>query len=238
MLVVIRYCWLVLVLFGLHACRAEFRIGNPIELPDERLEYTYDFESGAQGWRAGFSDYDTELSAFFSLQSGVRSIPNTGQDGFYLAGTNRSDDLFMFIKIRLTGLTRVQRYRADVTLDMVSNAGENCVGAGGPPGEAVYVKFGFAEIEPAQAGYYLNVDKGNQSTSGTNANVIGNVASAQSDCSGQTLGRKTLQTTASNSLEFSTDSQGRIWLFVGTDSGFEGRTEIYYDRVTITLSAI
>lgn len=33
----------------------------------------------------------------------------------------------------------------------------------------------------------------------------------------------------------STNERGELWLFVGTDSGFEGRTDVYYDRVEVTF---
>ncbi|MBP1927737.1 hypothetical protein J2741_000284 [Methanolinea mesophila] len=31
------------------------------------------------------------------------------------------------------------------------------------------------------------------------------------------------------------DNDGRIWVIIGTDSGFEGPTTVYYDTVEITL---
>ena len=33
-----------------------------------------------------------------------------------------------------------------------------------------------------------------------------------------------------------TDGDGRVWLIVGTDSGFEGLTRLYYDRISFTLT--
>lgn len=216
----------------LHACNADIRLGNGNL--SERLRF--DFENGAQGWQAGFSDYDTELAAGFDLQSGVRAIPESNNSGFYLAGTNQSDDLFMFIKSRFRGLQQSTRYVASVTLDIVSNAGAGCAGIGGSPGESVYLKFGFAESEPQQAGYDLNVAKGNQSNGGTNANVLGNIAVNDLNCDGTSLGNKTVTTTRQTELEFTTDADGRIWLFIGTDSGFEGRTELYFDEIELTVA--
>ena len=32
------------------------------------------------------------------------------------------------------------------------------------------------------------------------------------------------------------DAAGKIWVFVGTDSGFEGRTTLYYSKITVTVS--
>lgn len=32
------------------------------------------------------------------------------------------------------------------------------------------------------------------------------------------------------------DDSGGAWLIVGTDSGFEGLTRLYYDRISFTLT--
>lgn len=217
----------------LSACNADIRIGNGFATEERQI---FDFESGPQGWIAGFSDYDVNNAAIFNLQSGVTALPNdTSRKGFRLAGNNASDDLFMFITSRFRGLRVSTRYTADVVVELISNAGANCAGIGGAPGESVYVKFGFAEQQPMQEGYFLNVDKGNQSNGGAQASVIGNVAIANLDCSGVSFGRKTVQTTLQSRLEFTTTSDGRIWLFLGTDSGFEGRTDIYFDSIDIRV---
>jgi hypothetical protein len=40
-----------------------------------------------------------------------------------------------------------------------------------------------------------------------------------------------------NSRLFSitTNSSGEVWIIIGTDSGFEARTELYYNKITITF---
>ena len=35
-----------------------------------------------------------------------------------------------------------------------------------------------------------------------------------------------------------TDGAGTLWVFVGTDSGFEGATAVYYSRIEIKLEPI
>ncbi|WP_438864763.1 hypothetical protein [Neptunicella sp.] len=196
----------------------------------------FDFETGKQGWEAAYSDYPSDDADTFELSSGILTLPDdSSQNGFFMGGTNRSDDLFMFIKSRFIGLQGSARYIAKVSIDLISNAGDNCFGAGGAPGESVYVKFGFGETEPKQSDYYLNVDKGNQSTDGTNAHVVGNVVVPGLACEGGDFGAKTISTTSETQLEFTSNADGSIWLFVGTDSGYEGRTEVYYDNISITV---
>jgi hypothetical protein len=34
----------------------------------------------------------------------------------------------------------------------------------------------------------------------------------------------------------STSDEGELWLFIGVDSGFEGRTDLYYDTVGVVLT--
>lgn len=210
-----------------------------INLPDEPLTFNSDFETGAQGWVAGFSDYpsDYEDLSIYELASGVMSLPeDTTKHAFYLAGHNRSDDLFMFIKTKATGLQASTRYVANINIALLSSAGDNCFGIGGSPGNSVFVKFGFAEIEPQQADYYLNVDKGNQAVGGANAHVLGNIAVAGAECESETFSTKVIESTNDNQLAFTSNADGSIWFFVGTDSGHEGMTKLYYDNLSITLT--
>ena len=39
-------------------------------------------------------------------------------------------------------------------------------------------------------------------------------------------------------LSVSTGGEGRVWLIVGTDSGFEGLSAFYYSRISYTLSIV
>ena len=199
---------------------------------------SYDFNQGAQFWQAGFADYPSDNADIYQLESGIRNVPPGFRGkGFYLAGMNRSDDLFMYIKKQITGLEPSTRYQLSVAVSFLTDAGADCVGIGGAPGEAVYLKFGYAASEPQQAGYYLNVDKGNQSQDGTNGRVIGNIASPMIGCDGQNFASKTVNGN-STPLQFTSNTNGTIWVFIGTDSGFEGLTRLYYQEVELRIRAI
>ena len=39
-------------------------------------------------------------------------------------------------------------------------------------------------------------------------------------------------------MSVDTDSEGRVWLIIGTDSGFEGLSAFYYSRISCTLSIV
>lgn len=214
-------------------------VGCNVDLnPEEGRAFNYDFNAGAQGWTVGFSDYPVDNAEIFELESGIKKLPQNAQkSGFLLSGMNRSDDLFMFLKRQFSGLEPSTKYYARVRVSFVTNAGVGCMGIGGSPGEGVYLKFGYGDKEPKQDGYYLNLDKGNQAQSGTHAKIIGNIATSGADCYGEKFAEKTVQTTTLERVPVYSDAKGQTWLFVGTDSGHEGLTVLYYTSIEIALES-
>ena len=79
----------------------------------------------------------------------------------------------------------------------------------------------------------MNIDKGNQASEGESMINLGNVA--HPDVAGNEYRIKTLDN-AGRPLEAVSDSEGGVWLIVGTDSGFEGLSAFYYARITYTLT--
>jgi hypothetical protein len=204
---------------------------------DSSHEFYTDFNKSTDGWMHGFSDFEPTLSEGFEFRFGVNTIPVApDRKGFLLSAQNRSDDLFMFLKTRLTGLTPNERYSLHANVSFYSNGGAGCVGIGGAPGENVYLKVGHSIAEPRQIGYDLNVDKGGQSDSGRNALFIGNVAVDGIGCSGTALGKKSVSTDNQQPLTVETDATGAVWVFIGTDSGFEGLTTLYYETIKLQLT--
>lgn len=203
--------------------------------------FTFDFGQGTQGWTTGFSDYPVGQEQFFQLDSGLRNLPpppDQNRTGILLSGNNHSDDLFMFLTGRLNGLKPDQNYSLQVLVEFATNAGSDCIGIGGSPGDSVFVKVGASTIEPqaqAVAGRYaMNLDKGNQATGGSDAIVVGNVANGLTDCANPVYTMKTLQNTQ-GTFTAKTDSHGTIWVMAGTDSGYEGITALYYTKIVVTL---
>jgi hypothetical protein len=71
-----------------------------------------------------------------ALPAGVEPTGN----GYYIAGNNHSDDLFMFLKRKLGPADGVQpntAYRLKFKIVFASNAPSGCLGIGGAPGEGV-----------------------------------------------------------------------------------------------------
>lgn len=202
--------------------------------------FTYDFSTSQYGWIGGFADHPDTSATDYNLIYSRTNLPaplNTSKQALKIGGTNRSDDLFMYIKKKIEGLEPNKTYKIKFEVDFASNAPTNQVGVGGAP-DAVWMKAGAMLIEPesifqSSAGLYLmNLDKGNQSTDGANMYNIGTIGVSDNTNQYTQISRN------NNSRLFSitTNSSGEVWIIIGTDSGFEARTELYYNKITITFN--
>jgi hypothetical protein len=213
-----------------------------LSAPEDVVELVFTFEQGPEDWRGAFADYPSGREQDFRLAYEHRALPEetgTQGKGLYLAGDNRSDDLFMFLTREVTGLRPQAAYAATFELVLASSAGSGCTGIGGAPGESVYLKVGASRTEPrgvpdAEGSVRLDVDKGAQSTGGENAQVIGNIANGLAQCP-NTPFRSITRSNLGTPFLITTDERGVLWLLVGTDSGFEGTTQLYYDSIRVLL---
>ncbi len=203
--------------------------------------FTFDFETDAQGWQADWADYPVTDSVFYELESKHTSLPSyivPNQKGIFIKGFNRSDDLFMFLKKRLTGLLPNQRYALQFQLEMASDAPTNAIGVGGSPG--LTIKVGAVPFEPIKVVelvggtrfYVMNIDKGNQSIPGSQMDTIGKTSVSD------TTTRFTLINRQNKKAFFATtNGNGELWAIVGTESAFEGFSALYYSKIVLTLTA-
>lgn len=203
-------------------------------------QFSFNFTNNADGWNVGFADLPVDYEpSIYQLEYAHRPLPNSlSGSGIYVQGHNRSDDLFMYLKRQVSGLRPNTSYMVSATIDLVTNVSAGLIGIGGSPGESVFVKAGASTIEPipvegANQHLRMNIDKGNQSQGGESMVVVGNVA--HDGGQGREFRIKTLDN-RNQPLMVQTDSDGSAWLIVGTDSGFEGRTSIYYPRISFTLT--
>ena len=204
--------------------------------------FTFDFDRGPQGFVAGFADYPPARSRDYDLVFDYRSLPAPleSRSGLFISGDNLSADLFMFFKGPVDGLAP-GHYQATVSLEIATDTPSGCVGIGGPPGESVAVKGSATEVEPVpvlEDSYLrMNIDVGNQSNSGTQAVVLGDIANSRACEESVRWEFKSFEGRSIPS-PVSVSSDGRAWILFGTDSGFEGRTGIYFTRVTVDLTPI
>jgi hypothetical protein len=207
--------------------------------PPERVVHEWNFTNDAQGWEGDFADHPVGREEFMELEFDYAPLPSpldSTQGAIILSGANHSDDLFMFMKRRITGLIPETVYYITFTVQFASNVPDDRVGIGGPPGESVWIKVGATDIEPEKVfddmDYYrMNIDKGGQSQGGDDMIVIGDFSN---DTDQQVY---TLKTVVNDEQEFAVmpNDAGELWLIVGTDSGFEGTTTIFYNSVKAEL---
>ena len=227
-----------IVLAGLFGCEPSSDSSGIIV-----FSYTFDFSKSQDSWEADFTDFPATADASsYELEVAYTDLPaNLGaRKAIMLSGNNYSDDLFMFMKRKITDLTPNTDYTLVFEVELASNAPAGSVGIGGSPGESVFLKAGASGMEPKKIiednQYALNVDKGNQSVSGEMAFVLGNIAVPYGTKDYALITRSS----AGNANPFiaRSNSKGEIWLIVGTESGFEGKTTLYYTRVNVIFSAV
>ncbi|CAN5861471.1 hypothetical protein BH24BAC1_BH24BAC1_11110 [soil metagenome] len=207
--------------------------------PTPTQTFSFTFDADLEGWVNGFSDYsadwDKDRFHFEFQHAPLPGEVNQAGKALMLSGRNISDDLFMFIKRQITGLRPNHPYQVTFLVELASRYPEESVGIGGSPGGSVYLKAGASAIEPqsvVEDGYYvMNIDKGNQSKGGEDAVVLGTVGIPGEEFAYQLIQRDNLQ----EPLQARTDAAGNLWLIIGTDSGFEGTSTLYYNRIEVTL---
>ena len=224
--------WVVLAATLLSGCAA----------PDypARLDLSFAFDQDAEGWVVGFADLPAERDpSLYELGSGHRPLPSDlPGSGIYVQGHNRSDDLFMYLKRPVRGLRPNATYRLEFAIELATNVPENMMGIGGSPGTSVYVKVGASTIEPTAAPdasdwLRMNIDKGNQAQQGQDMINVGHVA--HPEVPGEDEFRIKSLSSEGMAFEATADAEGSLWLIVGTDSGFEGLTTLYYAEIEVTL---
>lgn len=212
----------------------------------EDVNFEFDFSESDEGWVGGFTDYPVNYEPdIYELEFAHTTLPaelNRDGKGLMIQSHNRSDDLFMFIKKQLIGLKPNTLYSIGIETEFATDAPAGAFGIGGPPGEALFVKVGASTEEPVpvvgESGgedyYQFNVDKGGQSEGGINAVVVGDGAKLENN-EFDVYELKTLNN-YSQRLVVKSDADGNLWVFVGTDSGFEGKTILYYTGVKVVLA--
>lgn len=198
------------------------------------------FNTSIEGWKGDFADYPVGEENFYELKYSQDKLPmplDTTKKALRISGNNHSDDLFMFLSRKYSGLKANQKYTISFEVELASNAPSNAMGVGGAPGESVYFGLGFTAIEPKKVldstskHYTMNIKKMQQATNGDDMKVYGNIANG-TDKSEYKLIRKTGVATGK------TDANGNLWLILGTDSGFEATTTLYYTRLAATVQEV
>lgn len=196
----------------------------------------FDFEEGDSGFLPIFANLPAVegTEEFYELEHEHVAVPVEGAGkGMFLSGNNHSDDLFMGYYKELAGLTPGERYVFRVTFQLATDVEGGLIGIGGSPGSSVYVKGGVTAQKPVAAEteeqyYRLNLDKGNQGTGGADMALLGNMEKYDP----QRPGEYEFKTFAF-SAEAVPGEDGKVYLILGTDSGFEGTSSWYADNISV-----
>lgn len=222
----------VALLFMIASCNNETAL--------EPVFKSYNFEESSQGWIVEFADYPVGEEARFELSYGIEVLPPAiegSSKGMKISGTNLSDDLFMFAYVKIENLIPDQQYDVTISMNIASNALQNAPGIGGSPGGSVFLKVGTLTYEPqviVEDGYYRTAfDTGSQSKGGEDMRVIGTIGIKGDVAEYNLISRSNQQP-----IYVMPNSSGTIYVIIGTDSGFEGNTTVYYDNVSVNLQPV
>ena len=221
---------LVVMLVSLTSC------SNDDNNTVESIQITSDFNSDMDGWKADFADYPVDEEPFYELVYEISPLPEPldgEQNSLKQSGKNRSDDLFMFVKKKITGFEPNRNYDVTFNLEFATNAPNDSFGAGGSPASSVYIKAGATTEEPEKEidsmdMYIMNIDKGNQATEGEDMINLGNFSNGLDD---DTYALKNLEN--KDPFTIQADGKGELWVIIGTDSGYEATTTIYYNKISL-----
>ena len=228
-----RSCLLIFISVLLISCNKED--DGPVQI----LNLSYTFDSNKEGWIGGFSDYPAGEEELFELIFEHSNLPfplSENQGALKFSGKNRSDDLFMFLKKEISNLNPSTEYSLIFNVEFASNVPNDRPGIGGSPGESVFIKAGATAIEPetfidTDGRFRMNIDKEDQAAEGEDMIILGNFSNGTDE------DIYTLKTISNHlPFKFKTNEQGSFWLIVGTDSGFEGVTTIYYNKIQVEIS--
>lgn len=200
------------------------------------------FDVSLHNWVVDFADYPTQEgdSLLYDLKHGQEFLPeplDQTKKALMISGINHSDDLFMFMKKKITGLKPGTTYEATFDIEFASNAPSESFGVGGAPGESVTLGIGLTKEEPVKVkdqeeGYYrMNIKKIQQSQDGEEMKIIGNVGNGSDESVYKMVKHN-------GTFKAASDDKGEIWVIIGTDSGFEYRTTLYYTKIGITFAEV
>jgi len=201
-------------------------------------EFEFSFKNGNDGWHSFFSDYPQGSEALYELTFEYTTLPeplNTSVPAIMISGINHSDDLLSFIYRKFDGLQPNKKYAVTFDVTLASNVADNSIGIGGAPDLAFGV--GGISYEPSNTvdgdGWHRpNFVSRLQSRESNDILTMTGTIGAGEDVFDYTL---ISRNNKDNPVMVTANSKGELWLMMGTDSGFEGTTTLYYSSIKINI---
>ena len=205
----------------------------------DTLTYTFEFEDGDEEWQSFFSDYPEGDEEFYELNFERTVLPDPLDNDTHalkLSGNNHSDDLLSIVYRKFSGLKPNTKYKITFDVDMASITPSNSVGVGGSPD----LSFGAGGIAEApsnslddQNHYRPNFESALQSgLSNEVFKVLGKIGVKENNTQWTMINRHNKK----DGITLETNGAGELWLMMGTDSGFESTTTLYFKKITIRMT--
>lgn len=212
---------------------------------DPSTVYTFDFNSGLQGWSIIFSDYPVGEENNYELVFEHTELPvplDNSIKSIKVSGNNHSDDLLSMLYRKFGGLKPNTKYEVGFSVSFASNACKTCPGAGGSPdlclgaGTLPYLPKNNIQSDPIKPMYRPNFESLVQSCSENNTfKVLGKIGVGD----GNNIPYKLISLNNYNKLiQVTTNSNGELWVLIGIDSGYEGITTLYYKSITVDVAEL
>lgn len=216
----------VTIVFSITACQIE---KGPLDL----REIEFSFIDDANGWVPFFSDYPQGAEEQYELEFAYTRLPeplDTNLTAVKLAAVNPGRDLLSCMYVPVTGLIPNATYKVTFNLWIASN-----IASGGPSDISIGV--GALDTIPVNtldaSDFYrpsFEVDLQN-GFSNDNMKVLGTLGATDTTTVYTPISRNNY----SQPMYFTTNSEGKLFLLVGWDSGYEGKTAVYFKSVFVTL---
>ena len=199
----------------------------------------YDFNVSRYDWSGDYADYKVKDSSQVWFQFDRTKVPEaTGSDrqSVFLSGNNLSENLFLFIKKKITGLTPNTDYTIAFDVELTCDAGHLS-------GDSIRLKAGATMVEPKKTlqGEFMrmNIDKGPSDSNGNDMIIIGTIDTSVNNAGWQEYGSIQSGISSPQGLYVTakTNASGDVWLILGIESQREGTISVYITKAIITFSA-
>lgn len=206
------------------------------EHPDK--QYISDFSKDTDGWQAFFSDYHQGKEDFYELSFQHSGLPDPLDNmvkSLRISGNNHSDDLVSMVYRKFDGLRPNKEYAITFDIELASNVASNWFGIGGSPNLSLGA--GAIAYPPASTIDEEGLHRPNFSSAiqshlpNETFEVLGTIGVGDDVTEYKLISRHN----KNKPLLATTNNNGELWVLIGTDSGFEGTTTLYYKSINVNL---
>jgi hypothetical protein len=204
----------------------------------EVKEFKFDFAQSVEGWQSFFSDYPVGSEVFYELVFSRPALPaplDGSVSAIKISGNNHSDDLLSLIVRKIENLKPSTAYSVTFDIELASNVTSNAPGIGGSPDLELGVGgLAYRPENNISQGYYRpNFTSRLQSRESNEVlKSVGRIGvSPDYPTSFTLINRNNL----SDPMPLKTNADGELWLMIGTDSGFEGITTLFYKSIMVRM---